>query len=281
MSRYEPKVMYPMDLDSTVAAQNPPDYPLRFLAEGDSWFSFGSWKLSSYLNMLRFKVPTAIVTLAEPGALIVRMSTIAQNAELDHWLDANWGAFKWNAVLISGGGNDLIDAAGTIITPSALTQPVKPADQYVSKVELDKVLAAITASYQRIVALRDRPSSPCVGVPLITHDYDLSTPRNAPARFLVPMLGPWLYPAMVAAKIPASEWNAVSDHLLGELGQCLISLESTLPNFHVARTQGTLRRAALDTTGVSNDWDNEIHPRPEGYRKVGVVLTDLIESLTL
>jgi hypothetical protein len=278
---YEAKVLYPADVDTTVAEQDPRAYPLRMLAEGDSWFSFGSWRFHSYLNMMRFSQPTAIVTLANPGQLVTRMADILANPELDHWLSAPWGAFQWNAVLISGGGNDVIDAAKVIIPPNGTLQPVKPAAQYVDGAALAGILAKVRQAYETIVALRDRPISPCIGVPLVTHTYDLVTPRNAPAQFLIPLKGPWLYPAMRAAKIPDTEWNAVSDYILGELARTLISLEAMLPNFHVARTQGTLKRAAPGTTASSNDFENEIHPRRQGYRKLAPIMAQLVESLTL
>lgn len=124
---YQATVLFPADVDTTVAERNPAEYPLRFLAEGDSWFSFGSMKLNSLLNVMRFKVPAAIVTLAHPGATITRMADIARNPELDNWLSAPWGAFRWNALIVSGGGNDIMDRASRIVPPSAVAQPVKPA----------------------------------------------------------------------------------------------------------------------------------------------------------
>jgi hypothetical protein len=115
----------------------------------------------------------------------------------------------------------------------------------------------------------------------VTHSYDLTTPRNSPAQFLVPLAGPWLYPAMTEARIPDSEWNKVSDYLLDQLNRRLLSMQAKLPNFHVAQTQGTLNRAASGAIGASNDWDNEIHPRRRGYAKLAKVVTPIIEDLTL
>lgn len=278
---YQATILFPADVDTTVADKNPAEYPLRFLAEGDSWFSFGSMKFNSLLNVMKFQVPAAIVTLAQPGATITRMADIAKNKDLDNWLSAPWGAFRWHALLISGGGNDIMDHASSIVPASLVDQPAKPADQYVDKVALTRVFDEIERAYGKIIELRDRPTSPCIGVPLVTHAYDWTTPRNSPAQFLVTLAGPWLYPAMTAARIPTTEWNAVSDYILGELNKRMVAMEASLPNFHVAQTQGTLKRAALGATGASNDWDNEIHPRRAGYAKLAPVMRPLIESLTL
>ena len=281
MARTTAKIIFPGQVDSTQAEWSPPDYPLRFLAEGDSWFSFGSWKLHSMLTQLRLDRPAAIVSLAQPGDTIRRMSDIAKNPELDNWLSMSFGAYQWNALLISGGGNDLIDDATRIIPGSATPQPGnKPAEEYVDLARLARTLDDVADGYRRIVALRDGLDSPCPGVPLVTHAYDLATPRDAPARFLVAQLGPWLYPAMVAAKIPAARWNDVADYLLGALGKCIQDLEVELPNFHVARTQGQLKRAAPGTHGNSNDWANEIHPNGKGFAQLAKLMAELVEALT-
>ena len=280
MARVTPTIMFPGQLDPTQAEWNPPEYPLRMLAEGDSWFSFGSWKLESLLTQLRLETPAAILSLAQPGDTIRRMSDIAHNPELDHWLSAAWGGFNWNALLISGGGNDLIDDATKVIPGSSTPQPDKPADRYIDPDALRKTLKDVAEGFGRIVTLRDRADSPCPGVPLITHAYDLVTPRDAPARFLVAKLGPWLYPAMVAAKIPQGRWNDVADYLLGELGKRIVDLEAELPSFHVARTQGRLKRADPGTHGNSHDWANEIHPNGKGFRDLGKPMAELVDALT-
>jgi hypothetical protein len=282
MSLYDAKVLFPADVDRTVAENDPREYPLRFLAEGDSWFSFGSMKFHSLLNKLRLTRPAAIVTLADPGETISRMADIARNPDLDNWLSLPFNDIRWSAVLISGGGNDVIDdaRAGLIIPASDVDQPVKDPEQYVDRVALQGTLARVRESYAAIVALRDRPSSTCIGVPLITHAYDLATPRDAPAQFVVRLMGPWLYKAVVNARIPTTRWNDVSDYILRALGKTLEDLEAQLPNFHVARTQGTLTRAELGTRRNSNDWDNEIHPNRGGFRKLARVLADPIEALT-
>ena len=278
------KVVYPGQIDPIGdPATDPATYPLRFLAEGDSWFSFGSWKLHSLLSKLRLTRPAIVVSLAQPGDTITRMSDLAANVELRNWLSRRYGAYEWNALLVSGGGNDLIDdvGAGRIIPAQLAPQDAgKPVEDYVDLAELAKALARIREGYARIASLRDGPDSPCVGVPLVTHAYDWVTPRDAPARFLVPLLGPWLYPALVKARVPEARWNELSDRLLGRLGAALVALEDELPNFHVARTQGTLRRAQPGTTGESLDWANEIHPTGNGFAAIAGKMAAVLERLT-
>lgn len=272
-------VMFPGQIDPTVREWNPNEYSWKLLAEGDSWFSFGSWKLESLLTQLRLRRDAAVVTLAQPGDTIRHMADICSNSALRAMLSMTHG-YSWDAILLSGGGNDVIDNAGAIVRPSAVPQPDNlPAADYVDDVALQATLAVVSAGYRAIVDLRDSPNSPAVGVPIVTHRYDLATPRDSPATFLVLRRGPWLYPAMLGGRIPPSRWNDVSDYILGALGACLAGLELTLPNFHAVSSQGTLKRAAPGTTGNSNDWDNEIHPNRGGFRKIAAKLAVPVDGL--
>jgi hypothetical protein len=271
--------LFPGELDSGDPAKNPPDYPWRILAEGDSWFSFGSWRLENMLQQITFRKDTIIVSLAEPGDTMIRMSDIFRNPALDMQLDSRWG-YAWDAILLSGGGNDVIARAGAIIPPSKRSQKAaRSPESYCDLDKLNGTLRSVAGGFRKVVELRDRPQSPCRGKPILAHTYDLCTPRESPARFLAIRLGPWLFPALRGAKVPQSEWNPVSDFILRALGDKLTRLTETLPNFHIAPTQGTLRRATLGSTGTSNDWENEIHPTRTGYAKVAKTIGRVLDPL--
>ncbi|MBL8524180.1 MAG: SGNH/GDSL hydrolase family protein [Betaproteobacteria bacterium] len=276
----KPVLIFPGDIDSTDPAKNPPDYTYRLLAEGDSWFSYGSWRLRNLPLQLRFTTDTMIVTLAEPGDTIVRMADICRNPALEMQLDKRFG-YNWHAILLSGGGNDIIDNAGKIIPPSSKAQPSRadPAD-YCDLDALRRVLATIAKGYAAIVDLRDRAGiSPCVGKPIVIHTYDLCAPRDSPARFAFLTLGPWLYPAMIAAKIPQARWNDVADVVMNALADKLLALPNKLPNVHVVDTRGLLTRSTNTAKGISNDWENEIHPTADGYRKIAKPISQRLASL--
>ena len=272
------KILYPADVSSLDPATNPPDYAWRILAEGDSWFSFGSWKLQSLLRHLKFDKETIIVSLAEPGDTLVRMAEICRNRALDQQLGAD--GYSWHALLLSGGGNDVIDNAKWIVPrrarPPSATRPI---GEYCDADALRETLNAIARGYREIISLRDRTASPCPGVPLIVHTYDYCTPRDAPARFLFPVMGPWLYTAFMAARIDPARWNELSDYLIDALAARLIGLQKTLPNFHVVDTRGTLARAAPATTGDDADWDNEIHPNRRGFKRIAGAISTALAPL--
>ena len=86
-----------------------PDYAWRILAEGDSWFTIGAIPSSNLLYELRLKKRTVVLNLGYPGDTIANVSQLSANTEFTRRLvHPNW-ASDWNALLLSGGGNDLIE----------------------------------------------------------------------------------------------------------------------------------------------------------------------------
>jgi lysophospholipase L1-like esterase len=248
-----------------------PTFPgQRFLAEGDSWFSMSGLPAYNLLFALRFDVSTQIVNCALPGDTIIHMSKLTTNRQYREALTSP--GFKWKAIFLSGGGNDLIDAADEIVLPKE-RRPARagvPAD-YCDQTRLGALVSEIQDGFRRLASLRDASTSNSKKAPIITHTYDYATPRDAPARFLFFKLGPWLYPALKGAKVPEGEWVSVADYLIDTLAEGILALQNgtdPIRNFHVVNTRGATKRAELGTTVSSNDWQNEIHPNDDGYAKI-------------
>jgi hypothetical protein len=138
--------------------------------------------------------------------------------------------------------------------------------------ELERFVGDMQAGYRTIVAVRDSDQSTNHGVPIVVHGYDYATPRNAPARFFsVRLLGPWLHRAFNDKQIGEPMRVPISDFLVNVLAEAISVLAtgaSALPAFHFVDTRNTLERAGADSTGLSGDWLNEIHPSQTGYRKI-------------
>lgn len=271
------RVVNTMDLMTEDPATKPDGglYGLRFLGEGDSWFSVNAvpWSANT-LEQLQFDRPSIVVTLAQPGDTIRRMTDLARNPRLEMYLANPNFAYRWDAVFFSGGGNDIIDAAGSIIVRGAGTAPAA----YVDAVVLERTLEDIRSGYRRLVALRDRAGSPNRGRPIVVHTYDYATPRNSPAQFFgVPAVGPWLYRALTLAGVGDPDLQrGVADRIFDALADALVGLAAELPGLVVVDTRGTLVRARPGTTGNDNDWLNEIHPNTGGYRKIAArIVRDL------
>lgn len=264
------------DIDMRFPERDPQKYKLRLLAEGDSWFTLGAIPSSNLLYHITTSKPAALVTIAKPGDTIVRMGDPDRMFLLRKLITIPQFAYAWDALLLSGGGNDLIDEAPEIVR--APPQASQHAADYVDPVALSRLRGNIQTAYRAIVDLRDADGSLSKGKPIYVHTYDYPTPRDSPTRFLgAGIKGPWLYPVFLL-HVPPSLWVALADLLLDWLADTLLALDTQqgstpLPTFHVIDTRDTLRRARLDTVASDGDWANEIHPNTGGYKKIGAKLS--------
>lgn len=269
-------------------------YRYRFLAEGDSWFSIGElppWATSNLLFELRQSSlqNDVVVTCAHQGDTLTHM--------VEMWHDANFTGLldgpiqrPWDGILLSAGGNDLIDASlvpGSEPSHKRLLllpheRPAQPSlgSDYVSETGWQLFLSYLQANIQTLIERRDHSPShaPQLGwkAPIFLHTYHQPTVRNAPAG----TLGPWLYTAVTQYHVPEPHWQLVGDELFSRLRSALLGMASDSDRVFVFDSSGavTLAAAVPGSTGASGDWQNEIHLTPQGYRKVASALLAFIDN---
>jgi len=225
---------------------------------------------------MQFGQSTSLLNLAIPGDTVDAMSERIETWQDDFsWQVGAKDARRWDAILLSGGGNDLIHALPGLIRATVSSDR---ATDYVDFDALRALEQRIRLSFARIVQFRDREGGANRDVPIFVHTYDYSSPSHAPARIynLVAVNGPWLLPRM--RDVPQAVQKSLSDYLLGRIAQTLLSLQATLPNFFVIDTRGTLRSVPPETTHRRGDWDNEIHPSRAGYRKLAPLVAGAVDA---
>lgn len=133
-----------------------PGYGWRFLAEGDSWFTIGAIPSSSLLYEMRLKKRTVILNLGYPGDTISNIAQLSANTEFSRRLaHPNWVS-NWDAILMSGGGNDLIDRAADIIREPPSGSSGNKAADYIDVDQLKAFRDAVQEGFRKIVALRGK-----------------------------------------------------------------------------------------------------------------------------
>lgn len=285
------RVFRPVDL----AADSPPDlnaFTPVLLAEGDSWFSLGSIPAHNLLDQLSFNTHGAVVNLAHPGDTAQNMRRQVERGLMRRM--AAWGsefasfvsdraAYPYSAILLSAGGNDLIDAVPHLLKKGFDFRAVDPL-QPAGALDPDQLAAFdgyVADSLRGLVGFVREHGGINRDAPVFIHTYDFPTPNNAPATVFGMRVGSaWLHPVLTRAGLPTELWQPLTDHLLQHLAAVIKSLD--LPDYHVVHTLGTIERARPDATGESGDWENEIHPNVTGYRKLAArVVAAVREELGL
>ena len=262
-------------------------YDLQFLAQGDSWFSVGAMPpLTTNLfdGMGLSEISACVVNCAQSGAKLSRMADTTIDRQFMRFL-AGPMSTRWAGLLLLGGGNDLIEAAQLpptnrtdmrlFATPAEWTS-APAGERYLSNAGWQTFCTHIAAVFANLVTARD--SGQNHGIPIIWHTYDIAVARDAGAGL---GFGPWLYPAMLAYQVPQSDWAAVSVALLDRLETLIdhLSANTADGSVHVVHGQGTLTQALPTDRAATEDWQNEIHPTPAGYRKLSALWRPVLDAV--
>ena len=249
----------------------------KFLAQGDSWFSIGHlppWSTTNLLQQMTLSRSAVAVNCARPGAELAHMTDSSTAKQFLKLLRGKF-ALQWDAILVSGGGNDLIDALNSDPTaPAAVRLLLRQdewganagGDRYVSEAGWSTFANHLEEVLLHLLSQRDQGIN--ANVPLVLHTYDYLTPRDAPAG---PGMGPWLFAALKRKyKIPEQDWTTIADLFIDRLAALWIALclKHAAKNLVVVDSRRATTRAAAGSAGVSFDWENEIHPTPDGYAKL-------------
>lgn len=287
-------LLSPSQLDGENA---PPlsEFGFRFLAEGDSWFSIGAlnpFKSANLLQEISLTQRSVAVSCALPGDTLKRMVDTRRDPQFVSLL-AGARARIWDGLLISAGGNDLIDALqspardGTgapvplarrlLRTAGEWGLPSMGAARYLSDDGWTTFSTYLAANFEALLKTRDR--GPSQGCPVFMHGYAVPTPRPSGAG----PVGPWLLPSIVAYAIPEADRPALAELLIERLAALLGGMaadRTRFPNLHFFdSTRVAVARASATATGESGDWVNEIHLNRAGCRKVARAWSVAIEAV--
>ncbi len=262
----------------------PERFKYRFLAEGDSWMDRSAMFDTSLLQQLARAMDAAgdevlIINLAMFGETMRRIGDCV-SGDFAMWLRT---AFDWkfDAILLSAGGNDFIDAArdpapGQGILKNLAGKP-SPASGH-DCVRLDAVAQLVNTWLDPNFGLlyNQVQGSRHADVPIFLNNYDTPTARNAPV-----FQGgrAWLFDAYTKNSIPTALWPDLTDSVFNDLQTTVGGWAMGRPNVFTVPTDGTLVPADPLAPGDSNDWLNEIHPNQQGWKKLARVWQGAIKAV--
>jgi hypothetical protein len=252
--------------------------PLNLLADGDSWFDYplGSGIPGVHTDViaqLGKQLPNVLIlNLAHAGDATTTIMGVTRFRVLENLLtDPAHGGF--DAILFSGGGDDLVGDQFRFWLNDAARVGNDPA-QAINTAALNDVLGVVETAYRDLAALRNKAGNP--GVPIITHAYDFANPDGRGAC----TLGPWLLPSFQSRGWMRDPYNPadlpVGQQIVRKILERFDILMQTLEkdpylNLLYVRTQGTL------SPGTAQ-WDNELHPNPNGFAAIAAKFTQAIKQ---
>jgi hypothetical protein len=258
-------------LRAQMAARPGAQPPLMILAHGDSWFNYpltgnglpiGDTDIIAHLRKMG-SPPPRILNISHFGDATTDEMGLEKQKRLIKALTTpgNWLNGKPDAILFSGGGNDIAgDPFCIYLNSKSSGLPGLDATRFAGR------LVSVEASYRDLFAFRDHFAA---GVPILGHAYDLARPIPSPHP---PCTGPWMWPGLSFNGWNIAEGTQIIHDALIAFRDMLLKLEaSQQPNFNftVIPTQGTL---------TYDDWANELHPYPPGFAKLADKFLSVLQS---
>ncbi len=252
----------------TAAGVAAPAAPLAILAHGDSWFDYPLSGNDPSLAPTDIVAQLASMGNVNPNILNLSQWGDATTAEMS-WPKqqrmitaltepANWLGGKPDAILFSGGGDDIAgDQFCIYLDYDTFSTAGLNAQRFQDALDM------VEASYLDLFAFRDRYAP---GVPIFGHCYDFAIPNGAHPV----CAGPWLKPACDFCGYDLAQATAIVRQALTKFRNLLMTLSDDHANdFILVDTQGTLQTA---------DWANELHPFPQGFKKIAGKFVDALRN---
>ena len=255
----------------------------RVLAEGDSWLSIYLPRNGNLLTWLESEHDVVVLDLSYPGDTLAEMARGRQFELFQRLISDEQRGWRFDAILLNGGGNDLIGTGlKRILHRPARRRTTMRAEDCIDRARLDRLLRRIERCYRKFIdaRLESALNNRC---PMLTWSYDFITPRQCGAQLLgVTIAGPWICPQLDAAGFVSSALQkSITDNLLVTFKRRVLeplARDQTL-NVHLVDTQGTLAPASTAHLSSTGDWADEIHPSAQGWAKLGGRIGSALDAL--
>lgn len=257
-----PAVMVPARL---VSAAGGPGSNGVLVAEGDSWFDYPG---TDILSALEDEHGFDVASVAHKGDRVEDMAySDGQLGDFIRTIERllRWGQPVPRAILLSGGGNDIAGDEMAMLLDHA-SSPTPGWNESVVAGVIDQRLAE---SYATILAAVTEVCRRKLGtiVPIVLHGYDYPFPDGR--GFLGgwgPLPGPWLDPSLCRKGYPRDPMAPRLDLMRALIDRFNTMVQRTASDPQFAHVRYVDLRRTLSQSRA--DWANELHPRPDGFRRV-------------
>ncbi len=231
-----------------------PEWPV-VISEGDSWFSF-----PLHANTIDFldqfaRRKLSLLRLEKSGDEFLTIMSGKQRKRLQRYL----GRYPVQALLVSGGGNDVV---GADLLPLLRQKTGSMGwEACIRKERVNLRIGRLEDAYKELLDLRDDHRPECV---VYVHGYDFALPTGKAAKaFPGVTVGPWIQPQMLERGIEDFEdQRKIVRFLVSRFNDVLKDLAEKRDRLVYVKTPGTL---------ADIEWNDELHPSRKGFEKVAKV----------
>ena len=224
----------------------------RILTDGDSWFQYP-----------RPGVEDVVDQLVSRFGYIVNCGAIAGEtlegrlAESD--VDQRAGEIEADAVVLSGGGNDMLGYGAIVGYLRPFKEGMKVED-LINMTAIDKKVSLLVEHHAtwigRIRNFNDR-------IPIFNHGYDYAVPKRK---------GPWLDRPLSRHGVRDAEMQRqIVRVIIDRFGEGMAALAASEKNVHFVNCRGRVRTGAY--------WMDELHPTNDGFARVAACFFTAIEDV--
>ena len=247
------------------------------IAEGDSWFDY---PLNDVLQILEDDHGYDVESVAHKGDRVEDMAySDGQLEEFVRRLEKllRNGAPIPRAILLSGGGNDVAGDEFRVLLNHKASAIFGLNDSVVDGIIKERIMT----SYLTLISMINRICENRIGhrLPILVHGYDYAVPDGR--GFLGGwgfLPGPWFEPGFrEKGFIDRQEMMMIVRELIDRFNDMLKDLQTKFENVHYVDLRGTLSTAG----NYQDDWDNELHPTEEGFKKITSKFARVIAGLPL
>ena len=252
-------------------------YPQRtcLVAEGDSWFAYPrKWilagKPNNIINYLKNMERFNLLHLASNGDEAVDMLSGESKVKLLKSIHRHPVDF----LLFSGGGNDVVGRWDFDYFIRRNVHSDNFAD-YVYKGRLNRRITQVMHAYEDLIEYCNEYSLNR-DIRIITHTYDYLVPDPRGAEFFGGLFKlnrgqSWIYPFLIEKAVPEQHHQPLVKYLINRLADNLLKLEARYSQrLVVADTRGTI--------DPHKGWQNEIHPKPGGFKKLARIIYATLDA---
>jgi len=243
--------------DFEKAQREHPNWPV-VISEGDSWFSFsdliGQLDDPRNTGVAKDQRAWSLLRLEKAGDEILAILSGAQRSKLRDY----FGRWKLNALLFSGGGNDII---GPDLLPLLRDFAAgATAADLVQFSRFERRLRQIQDCYRELLDVLSDAGQTCK-VFVNSYDYVEPSTKGADLFGVIKISGPWVLPYL--------EQRAIPKALHADVMKLLIDAFASAIEQVAAEPRGVGRIVRVETRDVvRGEWKDEIHPSAKGAQRV-------------